>query len=267
LLEYTSIIAAFAAFILAFIAVLNYLSRPILITSIERHTDDIRKLLDRWLEQLPRVEAKKPNEIPDYEDTAPTTRLPVENESLFSDLPKHDKFNVLGRWKEYKSKLELYHKDRLAFLSDVRQEVERQTGLNYDPKFKHGLTWYAFQAVYETFFEEQTDGRLKWRDSIRRLERNREGTELRANGRGMIKVTPQELPRTEKIFTDMVTNIRSIIGDEKYDEWRTRTLKLYIEKRDLDTNYYKLQQRISDFKSIPLMTGKCKYIRRRDYLL
>jgi len=211
--------------LMLFIAWLNYRSRQFLIISHERHTDDIRKLLDRWLSELPKIEAKKPNEVPSYEDAVPVTKLLVENESLFSDLSKHDRFNVLHHWREYVNKLECYHKDRLAFLSDVRQEVEKQMGLHYDPNFKHGLTWYAFQVVYETFFEEQTGGRLKWRGGIQQMQKDREGTELRIGGYGMVKVTPQELPQAEKVFADMVLDIRSVIGDKKYKEWETRTLR------------------------------------------
>jgi hypothetical protein len=241
------------------IALLNYRSRQFLITSHERHTEDIRKLLDIWLDQLTRVRARDPAETPSFPEPDLTIRLEVEDKDLFGDLSKHDKSNALCCWEEYKKRLSRYKKNHHDFLKIVYREFEGRTGLNYDPDL-HGLRWDAIKAVYEGgIFEDAI-----WKDRIRRLEVMEGGTLLRAEGGGIARGSPEEIEHTKEVMTNMVLNIQSILGEQKFDEWIKWKVSLQVERRGLDEDLHELQKRIDNFKSRPLMTEPCKYIRRRD---
>jgi hypothetical protein len=258
--RYAQPIGVIVPILMLLITWLSYRSRqPFLIKSQERHTDDIRKLLDIWLDQLTRVSARDPAETPSYPEPLPTIRLEVEDKDLFGDLSKHDKYNALQCWEEYKKRLSQYEKNHHDFLKIVYREFQERTSLSHDPDFKHGFGWDAIRAVYEGGIFENTI----WKDKAHRLETMEGGTLLRMDGGGIARGSPEEIEHTKEVMTNMVLNIQSILGEQKFDEWIKWKVSLQVERRGLDEDLHELQKRIDNFKSRPLMTEPCKYIRRR----
>jgi len=249
-------------------AYLNYRSRPILMRSVERHSDDLRSIAFKWAEQLPRAEA--PQELSklgvDQAVVQPRpVHIAVEDEFLFEDLGNHVPKGILlvDHWREYKDRLRRYYEKRYALLSDMTEEISNRTGLRIDPQFRHGLSTYTIRAVYNNFFAELTDQSRRWKEYIAKSDVTGQDDRaaLTTEGEGLAAGNRSAMGAARDILLSMVSNIRGTIGQQKYFDWKTHAEKLLSEKQALDSDANRLLHEIRDFGSVPIVPGKCRYIK------
>src|SRR3989442_2074132 len=153
-LSLPTILTAISAIAAASIAYLNYRSRPILIRTLERHSDDVKALALRWNGELPIFRWLE-------EGLFPMVSFPLaaESELLFADIWEHvpTDLDLREAWNNFRVIAEEHNAARLAFLDSVRTEVERLTGLVQDNSFqKRGYT-----SSLTTFLFQDTFGMLK----------------------------------------------------------------------------------------------------------
>ena len=264
-----SVIAACATVILAIIAVYNYRSRPILIRSYERHTEDLRNILKEWIEQLPDVRKTKDTDDILGINTHPKIELPrqtpikVESKSLFDDLKKHEPKNVssLDRWAEYKDRLDKYNEKRYNLLLSIYNDILQRSGLNHDPTFRYGINPRSVKAVYLVLFNEVKKLSLSnWIHMIEESKvehhQNNEFTLFTSEGT-LALGTEKEMKLVKEVLIKITTEISNL---PKYSDWRKRIQELDLEKIALDGDRRNLLREVNNFGLIPLMTEKCQYI-------
>jgi hypothetical protein len=249
-------------------AYFNYRSRPVLMRSVERHSEDLRQIAFAWAQQLPLAgdleEIGKP-----YIDTGLVEPEPVhtviEDEFLFEDLRNHvpKEIPLLDHWREYKIRLHDFRTKRFALWSEMSKEISSRTGLQIDPNFQKGLSTYAIRAVYNGFFKELTAGSKRWKDYINSssISGTTEKSYLTAQGDGLAVGNSNELCSTRDVLVKMICDIPKEIGDAKYSDWKDRAKKLLSEKEELDKDANRLLREIRDFSYVPIVPGKCKYIK------
>lgn len=262
-LALAAIASAIAAMMTAY---LNYRSRPVLMRSIERHSDDLRQIATKWIEQVP--EAERPNLTrEDFSGLPLSTQVHpnVEDEFLFADIANHvpSEIRVLDTWAEYKKRLEAYNQARCELLTQITNEVARHTGLPSDPKFNYGIHPHAAMPVYQSIFAEIADGSQYWKQQIEHAEvrQSREQYELWAGGLGLAAGSEPEMAQARSVLTQMIQDPKACVNEVTYSKWRNAAQHLLDEKPTLDRDRSQLLLEINRFKSIPILPGKCKYIK------
>jgi hypothetical protein len=262
-----SMVSAIAA---AGIAYFNYRSRPILMKSVERHSDDLRTLASEWAEQLPLVieptEIRIPlNELDKLMKEIEKPRIPVEDRFLFSDLHNHipEEMPILEHWRKYKMDLLSYDQKRFCLLSHIRNEILIRTGLPFDSEFEHGVSSHGVKAVYNMFLAHIVNGSKHWlrygHDTT--ISSHRDKSTLNAHGEGLAIGSQEEIRKMQEMLVQMTRDMRKTLGIEEYYCWTKIAKELLSDKQSLDKSRSELLHEIRDFASLPLMPGECKYIR------
>jgi len=240
-------------------AMLNYLSRPILVRTIERHSDDLREIARTWLNEIPQIpEAERVltrgarPEVPKYEPL----RLGVESEFLFSDLKEHvpPGMNLFQNFRNFKEAYDRYNSERFALFNDIKKDAEDSTGLKYDELFRHGISEFLVHAIYTDLFEVLKN-REPYHLGVKPEVSVSEGMfRLTYRMYGFACGTEEEVSKTETFVRDTLQKLK----DSPY----LAKAKQILEERDkLTRSREDLVREIRDFLSIPIVPGRCKYIR------
>ena len=100
-----AIAACISAIVACYTAYLNYRSRPVLMRSIARHSNDLKRIALEWREQIP--QAMRPDlargGAPSAWRAPEKVHLPIEDEFLFGDMANHlpAEIPLLDTWTEY----------------------------------------------------------------------------------------------------------------------------------------------------------------------
>jgi hypothetical protein len=225
-------------------------------TSYERHTEDLRGLACRWSVQI--------NPIPDAGDlleSKPTLLLlDVEREYLFSDLKNHlpKELPIIEPWEEFKDHLLKYDQKRFHLHQEIIDDAKKTTGLPYDPYSSNSPTigrsfagqWYREIYTIASKPEFATHKIQIWMDSARS-----NNLELMSQGDILVRVREQsEIPAVEGVLREWFSGLPS----SPYIEQAKEIIK---EREQLERERQALLLMIGDFALIPLVKGKCKYIR------
>jgi hypothetical protein len=245
------------------------LSNQLLMKSLERHSEDLRRTSSKWAEQLPLANGPQEN-IQSIISQAIAEPKPIciaiESEPLFEDLANHTpkEIPLADRWSKYKTRLDGYNKKRFLLLSHIGNEVSIRTGLNIDPSGQHALFPTTVRVVYNHLFDELSDQSHYWKECIEGSrvsgEEDTALLEARDRGIGLAIGSRTEMRYVREILVSMASNIRGVIGEPKYSDWKKRAEELLSEKKALDGDAHQLLHEIKDFDAIPIVSGKCKYV-------
>jgi hypothetical protein len=234
--------------------------------SVEKHSDDLRQIATKWIEQVP--EAERPHltrEILSRVPASARVHLTVEDEFLFADIANHvpSEIHVLETWAEYKKRLEAYNQARCELLTQITDEISRHIGLPSDPEFHYGIHPQAATAVYENIFAEIIDGSEYWKQQIEHVEvkQSKEGYELWVGGRGLAAGSEAEIVQARSLLIQMIRDPKTCVDKATYLRWHNAAQHLQNEKSALDRDRNQLLLEINRFKSIPILPGKCRYIK------
>jgi hypothetical protein len=255
-------VSAIAALITAY---LNYRSRPVLMRSVERHSEDLRKIVMDWAKQIP--EAKRPEEVGSSLLKPEDVHIAIEDEFLFLDVANHipAEIPVIRTWTEYKAHLNAYDQTRHQLLLRIQEEISRRTGLQYDSNFQHGITIDAAKAVYQDLFAEITNGSSYWKQQvmsskIRQSTSHPNQYELWTGRSGLAAGTEAELTNARSILGQML-NLKEDADETLYAKWKDTAKNLPEEKKALDKGRDQLLREVNNLSSVPIFPGECKYIK------
>src|SRR5208337_654692 len=158
-----AVTAVLSAIFAAATAYLNYESRPQLTKAIELHTQQHREFAQRFIDQFPSF-----SKASDYTDLQPylsgtetPIHLPVEEESLFEDLVKHDSTKILQRWTQWKIDLDAFNRARTGVFEQIATKLTAQSELKAfklcytdTPTEPKQLTFLAVALIYEALMSE-----------------------------------------------------------------------------------------------------------------
>ena len=246
-----SVLAALAT------AILNYLSRPLLVRTIERHSDELKQIAEDWFKGVPVIPRpsdivrKQPNPI----------KIPSEDILLFHDLREHSpkELKVFETWDQFKQKINEYNKKRFSICQKVLDQVtseaqipvvfiSNETGLYY-PNFIEAVCLDAnalargarpyYKRLIETAKPEQRGEMWEfWPDGNLYARGNKDVVE-RAIEYMITFLNKLEEKSYTKIASDLVQE------EEKLNELREEVIR-----------------KIRDLIAIPIFPGKCIYSKR-----
>ena len=122
-----TILTAVTAIAAASIAYFNFRSRPILIRTLERHSDDLKALAVKWKDQLPSFRFIEEGFFPDL-----GLPVPVESEFLFQDIWEHQPsdLDLSQAWASLKQITVDHYNARDTYWRTLDERVKSLTGLS-----------------------------------------------------------------------------------------------------------------------------------------
>ncbi len=250
-------LTAISAIAVASIAFLNYRSRPILIRTLERHSDDLKNLASRWSGELPVFVSLERGEFP-----VVSFPLLVESELLFVDIWEHvpKDFNLLETWENFRVIAEKHYAGRLQFLSSIRTEIERLTGLSQS----NSIQKRGYMTELSTFL---------FRDTFEMLKRNllpnmslpltrshqAELFLLLAGPQVLAAGSEEDIEKVEKVWTTIIK------GMEKDNPNLFKAgLTLVEQEKQFWLRREQLQNKINYFSAIPIYSRRCDLVKRAE---
>jgi hypothetical protein len=122
-MDWQVIVTLIIAIITAFVAYLNYRTRPLLVRTKEKHSEDLKEVLERWLSELG-VEGGTIAPL-FYREERCRLHLSVEQDPLFPDLKEHmpEGTDLLSQWQNLKNACDPYDTGRSKLYGRIYNDV------------------------------------------------------------------------------------------------------------------------------------------------
>lgn len=237
-------------------AVLNYLSRPLLIHTIERHSDELKAIGEDWLDQVPVIPlSREPLTIePD------PIKIPSEDQLLFHDLREHSprELKVFETWEMFKQKLNEYNQKRYSICTKVIEQVKLEAQIPVTSKSEDiGIYYPRFvEAVHRDANDLARGTRPYYRNLIkeRKIEADRD----------MFAFCPGALfargsARMVEKAKEYMVAFMNMLEQNSYTKIASNLIE---DEKELNKLREEVVRRIKDLIVIPIFPGKCIYIKR-----
>ncbi|MFQ6028871.1 MAG: hypothetical protein ACE5Q6_15415 [Dehalococcoidia bacterium] len=160
----SSIAAAVAALAASVAAYLTYRSRPLRIRSVEIHSEELKKIITRWIDELKATQSpEEPSQIRDNRSYITASDIPepdtyqlaLEGDILFQDLREHLPGSLFRKWQTYKAEVDSYLRNKRKITCAVLDFVESTSGLRVHDYSGTRPEWESFwfsgvpQLVYQ----------------------------------------------------------------------------------------------------------------------
>lgn len=265
-MDWQVIVTLIIAIITAFVAYLNYRTRPLLVRTREKHSEDLKRVLEWWLAELGEggniVHSLIPPEIPCRLD------LSVEQDPLFPDLEEHmpEGADLLTQWQNLRNACDSYDTGRSGLYDKIYNDV-------CNTHQELSVAEFAAPNFARVIYEEAShlargapshsiDKRLHMRQHE---EQTPNGPKLRFqylidDQRLASGDSEQEVTRAKSYLTSVLENLSQPGTREAGYVDEARKLK-DIEDTLIEDNK-KLLQSIKHVLAIPILTGNCRYIKQ-----
>jgi len=251
LLVALSVIAALAT------AVLNYLSRPLLVRTIERHSDELKAIAENWLDEVPNIpDSRQPlTEKPD------PIKIPSEDLLLFHDLKEHSprELRVFETWNIFKQKLDEYNQKRFSICEKVIEHIKSETQIPVTSKSQDNGIFYPHfvEAVHMDANDLARGAKPYYTELIKeqKIEARADKFEFWPAGRLFARGSANMVERAKKFMVAFLNTLE----EKSY----TKTASdLMEDEKELKKLHEEVLRRIKNLIAIPVFPGKCKYIKR-----
>jgi hypothetical protein len=252
-----TVLTAISAIAAASIAYLNYRSRPILMRTIERHSDDLKSLVSRWKNELPSFRWLEEGLFNVVEFP-----LSVESEFLFADIWNHvpPDLNLHEAWNDFRLIAEQHYVARSKFLADIHARVQALTGLSQDNSFqKRGYTSELPTLLFRDTFQMLRRALLPI--TSQPLVRGGAGelTFLAAGSQGLVRGSGEDLQKVEEIWETFVK------GMEKDNPSLFKSALSLVQQ---EINFWNARELLvklmNEFAAVPIYSRRCKYVKRAE---
>jgi len=250
-----TILTAVSAIAAASIAYFNFRSRPILIRTLERHSDDLKALALKWKDQLPSFRFLEEGFFPDL-----GLPVPVESEFLFQDIWEHQPsdLDLSQAWASLKQITVDHYNARDTYWRTLDERVKSLTGLSrVDTLEKPGYPSDLIRFLFCDTFENLKRGTRPYTDM--NLSRSSKGEFLLLVGGsyGIAVGTAGQLDGVAKVWKELVTGMKD--SDPTLYKLAVQLVeqeRLFWITRDT------IVKQINEFLSIPIYSKICKYVKR-----
>ena len=222
---------------------------------VERHSDDLRVLAKRWIEEVPTIPF-----VGTPETSKPTIHEgPVEHEYLFEDLKNHipADMNLLEAWKKFKEDYLLFCENRFSLFKEILKDMEKRLGLPYNRDFQkgHSFSEHFVREIYSDAFRIVRNLRPDKLSQQTRIEKKGpDKYEFRAPSCILAQGIEKEMNKAETVRKEVLSELNS----SRYVEQAKLILQQHEE---LVKSRARLLRQINNFISIPIFPGNCKYIK------
>jgi hypothetical protein len=249
------------AIITGFVAYLNYRTRPLLVRTKEKHSEDLKEILGRWSVELGSTDFVPPLSLPKKRCGLP---LPVEKHVLFADLRKHMPagFDVYNEWQIFRVYCHGYDVGRATLCDRIRSDVDRETRLPFTDSC---TTWRFAIAIYEDAILLAQGENQKWLEAPINLDtsRNEIGNRFVASAEGVTIVETYDKGQRDMATNHFKTVLQNLTSTgTRESEYVVEAKRLFKMHSDLIRQHQELLRSISELLVIPILAGECEHIQR-----
>ena len=257
-------ITLFLAIIATVGLLLNYLFRPTKLEVEKRHSDDLKRLIEQWKNEIRNLslpQSLSPKKFAVKIDEEYSLNLLVEKEYYFDDIKNHlpSDLDLLNAWKKFKENWYDYEKKRHDFFKTVKDYVSKKIEL---PWAQYPTDWNKNPCFSTHLIQHIYD------DLLGILE---EGKSYRVNLQGQLRQDNDKYclcwgdyffwtdkkDKAEKA-KELYFEILKSLPQSPYIE---QAKDLQKDKKQLYKEREMMERKLSYFAFIPLLPGKCKYIK------
>jgi hypothetical protein len=265
-MDWQVIVTLIIAIITAFVAYLNYRTRPLLVRTKEKHSEDLKRVLKRWLAELG---AEGGTIAPLFHRERPCRlHLSVEQDPLFPDLEEHmpEGADLLSQWQNLKNACDPYDSGRSRLYDRIHNDMQSVgQGLFVAEFFAENFAELIYeeasrlargepQRSLDEYFKMEQKMRQTPDDPKPWFQSTIYGWTL-ASGE-----SEQQVTMAKSYLTAALENLSQPGTREAGYVDEAKRLK-GIEDTLIEQNE-KLLQSIKDVLAIPILTGNCRYIKR-----
>lgn len=222
---------------------------------VERHSDDLRVLAKRWFNEVPTILF-----VGQPLESEPTIlEAPVEHEYLFEDLKNHipADMNLLEAWEKFKKDYLQFDENRFSLFQKILKDTEKRLELPYNPNFQkgHGFSGHFVEEIYRDAFRIVRNLRPDNLSLQTRIDKKSPGKyEFLTPSHGLVQGSEKEIKKAERVRREVLSELSSsgYIGQAK---------QMLEQYEDLAQSREALLRQITDFISIPIFPGDCKYVK------
>ncbi|MFZ2036858.1 MAG: hypothetical protein WAU62_08090 [Dehalococcoidales bacterium] len=245
-----------------FAALLSWRARPMLMATKEKHSEDLKKVLGIWTNDISLIQIN--NRAPSSE-SPPTLQLDIEKNILFGDLGNHipAEIGVLKTWDNFKNVWQQWQEQKIIYYVSIRKHLEKFSGLRTLSLVEQngstfGITRNCLEWLYTNILDK-ADGKSITLPNL--VTPDNYPTYLSATGAGfwVFSETPSLFKNLITLIVDNIESDQS--GAVEYNillEAR-KTLRLQQEFEQLKE---KLLGQIVETQAIPILAGECKHLKR-----
>ena len=257
-------LAEFITLLLAIIAVagllLNYLFRPTKIEVEKRHSDDLKKLVERWKSEVESCSLKNPFDIKSDEKYSLETS--VEKEYYFDDIKNHlpSDLDLLNDWEKFQKSWYCYEKKRHDFFRTVEEDVTEKIGLQWLPNpidwaKNPGFSTRIIENIYADLSRIMEGWESHWLNQSYEMREEENKYILWCYNGGLLWSEKRDITeKAKESYLEILKNLKKSPYIELGKELTKYKKNLCEERESLERN-------LNYFAFIPLLPGKCKYIK------
>lgn len=246
-----SVIAALAT------AVLNYLSRPLLVRTIERHSDELKAIAENWLDEIPIIPDPR---LPLTMEPEPI-KVPSEDLLLFHDLREHSprELKVFETWDILKQKFDEYNQKRFSICAKVIEQVESETRIPMILESQNiGIHYPHFvEAVYRDANDLVKGAKPYYGNLIKehKIEARADKFEFLPTGALFARGSADMVKKAKEYMVEFLNTLE----ENSYTKIASGLIE---DEKELKELREEVVRRVKDLTVIPIFPGKCKYIKR-----
>lgn len=269
LFDIVSNLTEITTLILAIVAVVGllftYFFRPSKIEVEKRHSDDLKKVISQWKDEVVNLTTSKNFGSRTFIEYKPekdfALNLIIEKEYTFGDVKNHipSNLSLIEGWKNFKENWYDFEKNRYDLLTNIREDISKHLEMPYGsfhqdwdkiPCFSNGLLsniYLDFSRLFdgnEPFFSI-----LPVTISIQNSRYY-----LSTNNQILWVNTKKEAERKKELYENLVKNIPIKNYLKKFSELKDKNERLIQEKEEIE-------RKLNFLAFIPLLPGKCNYLK------
>lgn len=251
------VVAAFST------AYLTWRSRAILLATKEKHSDDLKAVLEQWKGESVQMYTTFD---PAYPYSPPPNKFPIEQVVLFSDLKNHlpKELRLMATWDDFKKKWLEVEAQEVSYQQSVRASLEHYTGLQAltlddEGKQNSGITRLCVGTWYSYMISLARYGKIPTINLEVVPEHN--PTQVVGINSGAWVISPKASQVRDSLL-QMVSDLRNQRYDSVIYDLLQKGKTVVRVQDEMESLKEILSNRIEEAKAIPILTGNCKHIRR-----
>ena len=251
-----TILTAVSAIAAATIAYFNFRSRPILVRTLERHSDDLKALAIKWKDQLPSFRYLEDGVFPDS-----GFPVGVESEFLFQDIWEHqpNDLDLKKTWASVKQITEDHYKARDTYFQTLDERVRSLTGLPRVDALEKTAGYFSdlIRFLFCDTFASLKRGKLPYTSMNLSRSPKSELVMLLGGSYGIALGTTEQLDGVAKVWKEFVKGMK-----DSDPTMFKQAVQLVEQERLFWTTRDTMVRQINEFVSIPIYSKTCKYVKR-----
>lgn len=253
LVELLTLLIALAAVITA---ILSYLFRPTKIEVEKRHSDDLKSLIEQWKSEIVNHSIQNPFDIKANKNYS--LDIPAEKELYFNDIKNHipSDLKLFVVWEKFKENWKKYEENRHEFFKRLKDDISKKIDLSFTTSWdkKPGFSIHLIKHIYadlSSIFEGRKPYWVKYEGKIHKID---DRYEFKSDDYLFWSDKKHVAEKAKKSYYGILKNLQKSPYIKIAKKLMNDNKQLYDEREELI-------KKLNYLTFIPLLPGKCKYIK------